>query len=319
MNKTVSVIIPVYKVEQYLPACIESVLGQSYPNLQIILVNDGSPDRCGEICDHYAQLDDRVTVIHKPNGGLSDARNTGLSVACGKFVFYLDSDDYLDKDAIAHLVEAQTSSNADIIIGNYYYTYSDYEQTASFGYSEPIVLNKYKALEALATGKIQNFAWGKLIRTEIATKHLFPIGKLFEDHYWAHLIISDANKVAFLPKPLVHYRQRKESISFTYTIDRLDILDGWQCRKDFFDRISPDLSELYLQFIAPLYTGLAWLVLTRMKKDRRRAFEQLRHFSESVHLADYANGDVKKKIQNLQKSNALYAVFAIIERFKRGN
>lgn len=112
----VSVVIPIYNVEKYLCECVDSVLRQTYTELEIILVDDGSPDKCGEICDEYAQIDGRITVIHKPNGGLSDARNAGMRIASGKYIYFIDSDDYILDDTIEKLVSSAEKSETDILI-----------------------------------------------------------------------------------------------------------------------------------------------------------------------------------------------------------
>lgn len=118
-NDLVSVIIPIYKVEDYLPRCIESVLCQTYSNLEIILVNDGSPDRCPQICQEYARKDSRIKVVNKENGGLSDARNAGMRVATGVFYYFLDSDDWIQEHLIASCVQAMHASNADMVVFNF--------------------------------------------------------------------------------------------------------------------------------------------------------------------------------------------------------
>ena len=129
-DAVVSVIVPVYNVQQYLPQCIESILAQTYQRLEIILVDDGSTDGSGKLCDEFAQRDRRIKVIHKPNGGLSDARNAGTAACSGEFVLYLDSDDYLNQNAVSALASIQTERRAETVTGNYYYTYPDHEDIA---------------------------------------------------------------------------------------------------------------------------------------------------------------------------------------------
>lgn len=314
---TVSVIIPIYNVEKYLKACVDSVIGQTYQNLQIILVDDGSTDSCSLICDEYAGNNPRIQVIHKENGGLSDARNAGLTVAAGEFVLYLDSDDYLVPTAIEALVEMQSKTNADIVLGNFFYTFPDYEYPAAAWHQSDMVLDNGQAMEVLVDGRIETFAWGKLIRKEIAVKHPFPKGKVFEDHFWTHYIFADAQKVALVAQPLVHYRQRDNSISFTFDLKRLDMLDGWMNRKEFLEARYPDLLEVSYKRYAERYVGLAWLVLTRMKGSRREAFGRLRAFNSEIHLQNYAEGTTKKLICALDRGDLVYAVFALWNRIMR--
>lgn len=313
----VSVIVPVYKVEKYLHQCIDSVLSQDYTDIEIILVDDGSPDQCGDICDFYAAQDERVKVIHKENGGLSSARNAALPSVCGDFVFYLDSDDYLSPHAISHLVGLQLKNNADIVIGNYYYTYSDHETPAEAAFANGSVLDNETAMFHLAIGEIQNFAWGKLIRSEIAVNHRFPEGRLFEDHYWAHLVFSDAKITASYSLPILHYRQRDDSISYSISLNRLDMLDGWLCRKEFFEKKYPDYLRPFMEkTVVPGFLSLCWLVLTRMKQDRKTAFHRLQAFSKAQNLNEYATGNKLHLIKCLGYSPVLYSIPAVIQKVK---
>lgn len=314
---TVSVIIPIYNVEKYLKACVDSVIGQTYQDLQIILVDDGATDSSGGICDEYAAKDKRITVVHKLNGGLSDARNAGLTVAAGAFVLYLDSDDYLVPTAIEALVEMQSKTNADIVLGNFFYTFPDHEYPAAAWHQSDMVLDNGQAMEALIDGRIETFAWGKLIRSEIAGKYPFPKGKVFEDHFWTHFVFAEAKTVALLAQPLVHYRQRDNSISFIFDMKRLDMLEGWVNRKEFLEQRYPDLLEICYKRYAERYVGLAWLVLTRMKGSRREAFGRLRSFNSAFPLQNYAEGTTKKLICALDRGNLVYAVFALWNRIMR--
>lgn len=314
-SRKVSIIIPIYKTEKYLPECVASVLNQTYGNLQIILVDDGSPDRCGDICDQYAETDRRIQVVHKENGGLSDARNAGLPLADGDFVFYLDADDYLEADAIALLMEEQAKTSADIVTANFFYTYPDHEDAACH-YRSEAVLSNYDAMKALVSGEIETFAWGKLLRAELAKKYPFPRGKQFEDHYWTHHVFGDAEKTAVLSQILVHYRQRSDSISFTYDLDRLDILGGWMDRKEYLQRHYPDLVEICMQQYAQRYVGIAWLVLTRMKTHRKEAFKRLRHFNFTMQLQLHVEGSTKVLISALDHGALQYSLSALWYRIK---
>ena len=129
MEKKVSVIIPVYNVEKYLKECIQSVLRQTYKNLEIILVDDGSKDNSGNICDEYAKRDERIKVIHKKNGGLSDARNAGIDICTGEYIAFLDSDDFIEEDMYEFLVKNLEKAKADISICQVYYVYKNAKQT----------------------------------------------------------------------------------------------------------------------------------------------------------------------------------------------
>ena len=318
MNKLVSVIIPVYNVERYLAQCVESVLAQTYRRLEIILVDDGSTDDSGMLCDALTQRDHRIRVIHKHNGGLSDARNAGTEACNGEFVIYLDSDDYLEQDAISALVRIQEESQAGVIIGNYYYTYSDHEDIAQPDTGTVEAYPRKEAIALLMQGKLQTFAWGKLIRADIAKRHLFPIGKLFEDHFWTHLVFQDCETVVYSSKPMVHYRQRGNSISFTFNLKRLDIIEGWRERIVFLQQEYPDMVEEYLHRCAGDTVSLAWLVLTRMRRNKKQGFWKLREFTEEYHLERHSEGSVKALLTSLRKGNLQYSGRALLNRFLEG-
>ena len=167
---TVSVIIPVYKVERYLDACVESVIGQTYTDLEILLVDDGSPDRCPEICDAWAEKDPRIHVIHRENGGLSAARNTGIKAASGEFLIFTDSDDRMEPDAVRRAVEAQRQYDADLVLYNL--TYVDEEnrplpQPDFSGFRDEVLCEDevWARYFALAETRIYYVvAWNKLYR-----------------------------------------------------------------------------------------------------------------------------------------------------------
>lgn len=317
-SSLISVIVPVYNVQQYLSQCVESILAQTYQRLEIILVDDGSTDGSGRLCDALAQRDKRVRVIHKPNGGLSDARNAGTEACNGEFVFYLDSDDYLEQDAIMALVSIQSQSQANVVIGNYSYTYADHEDIAQ---PDTGTIQKYtrkEAISLLMQGKLQTFAWGKLIRTDIAKRHPFPVGKLFEDHFWTHLVFQDCETAVYSSKPMVHYRQRENSISYTFNLKRLDIIEGWRERIVFLQQEYPDMVEEYLHRCAGDTVSLAWLVLTRMRKKKKQGFLKLREFIAEYQLEQYSEGKVKALLTSLRKGNVQYCGWALLNRLLGG-
>ncbi len=309
----VSIVIPIYNVEKYLEDCVNSVISQTYRDLQIILVDDGSTDSSGDICDVFAEKDERIQVIHKKNGGLSDARNEGTAASRGEFIFYLDSDDYLENNAVQVLLEYQNAHHADVVVGNYFYTYDDHEDVAANKETECQVLDKTDTIRQLMSGDIQTFAWGKLVRAEIAKQHEFPVGMLFEDHFWTHLVFQDSNVVACIPQPLVHYRQRQSSISYTFTEKRLDIIKGWEARILFLQEEYPELVEMYLERCAHDAVSLAWLILTKMKHNRH-GFELLQNFINKYDLAEHSSGHIKSFVRSIQRGRQFFAAKAVSYR-----
>lgn len=242
----VSIVIPIYNVESYLRQCIDSVMNQTHRNLDIILVDDGSTDSSGRIADEYAQADSRITVVHKMNGGLSDARNVGTSIAKGDYLFYLDSDDYIDPSAIERLLHVAKSGDCDIVQGSFYYLYSDhllFDKRYGTSGNNPSILTKNDAMKYLLDNiKIKNFAWGKLYKKSLVIKYEFPVGKYFEDSFWQFKIINECKNYGIVNDPITYYRQREGSISCDgVNIKILDLIDGNIERTKFIKHNYPDL------------------------------------------------------------------------------
>ena len=208
----ISIIIPVYKVEKYLEKCIKSVLSQTYKNLQIILVDDGSPDNCGNICDDYARVDNRIEVIHKANGGLSDARNVGLKAARGEYIGFVDSDDYVSNEMFENLYNTLISNDVDVSICNFYIVIDNKNiiKNADNGVK---IYNKLEILkEILLDKKIQSYAWNKLYKRELFKDIEYPVGKKYEDIGTTFYILEKCSKIAVSGSPEYYYITRGDSI-----------------------------------------------------------------------------------------------------------
>lgn len=207
----ISVIVPVYKVEPYLRKCLDSIVNQTYRNLEIILVDDGSPDNCGAICDEYAAKDQRVRVIHKANGGLSSARNAALEIATGDYVGFVDSDDWIETDMFEYLLAGMQLEKADVavcgVIEEYprHQNYRALEKKETFDREESMKL-------LLQGGMLQNRVWDKLWRRALFTAIRFPQGKNYEDLAIAHRLFDKARKLVCLPDAKYHYLLRGDSI-----------------------------------------------------------------------------------------------------------
>ncbi len=211
-GKIISVIVPIYNAEKYLEKCLDSIVGQSYRHLEIILVNDGSMDRSGNICDRYAAGDRRIKVIHRENGGLSAARNAGLDIATGEYLGFVDSDDWLEIDMYQFLLDDLLSVGADIAVCGFFHTFDDYEMPndKSFSYR---VLERTDALKLLLKDRVmQNYIWCKLYKQELFEGIRMPEGRIFEDAFTQHLIFEKARKVVMHNVPKYHYLQREDSI-----------------------------------------------------------------------------------------------------------
>ena len=217
MGELVSVIIPVYKVEDYIHRCVDSVLSQTYGNLEIILVDDGSPDRCGEICDEYAAKDKRVVSIHKKNGGLSDARNAGMEICKGEYITFLDSDDWVVPDYIERLYRLLKDTGSDVSACSFIKTST--EDTKPDSSPEEIrVFSNIEALDKIESNTdIQLYvqlvvAWGKLYKRSLFQGITYPVSKLHEDEFTTYKVIYRAERIALTSAQLLHYWQREDSI-----------------------------------------------------------------------------------------------------------
>jgi glycosyltransferase involved in cell wall biosynthesis len=208
----ISVIVPVYKVEKYLEKCIESVLKQTYTNLQIILVDDGSPDNCGKICDEYAKKDSRIEVIHKINGGLSDARNVGINRANGRYIGFVDSDDYIKEDMYEKLINLIKEYDADISICNLYDVIDgkEYVRNKDNGIHEYSRIDILK--EILLDKNIQSYAWNKLYKKELFDEIKYPIRKKYEDIGTTFYLFEKCNKIVVTSEPEYYYLKRADSL-----------------------------------------------------------------------------------------------------------
>ncbi|MEQ2525821.1 glycosyltransferase [Robertmurraya yapensis] len=272
MAPKVSVIVPIYKVEKYIHQCVKSIVNQTYPNLEIILVNDGSPDHCGKIAEQYAEQDNRVTVIHKENGGLSDARNAGTKYVTGEYTLFVDSDDWLALDMIEKLVNISLTYQADVVQSAFYYAFEQYLLFDHRYFSKtapPLILDNQSLMFELVTNeKVKNFAWGKLYKSRLIQDIPFKKGVLFEDVFWAHQVMQRVNTYVLLHEPYVYYRQRSDSIVATYTPRNLDILKGLIERHFFIEKHYKDLTNDSYKMIFKTSLQHYYLLLANWNKDR---------------------------------------------------
>ena len=227
-EELISIIIPVYKVENYLEKCVDSVINQTYKNLEIILIDDGSPDNSGAICDEYAKKDSRIKVIHKKNGGLSDARNAGLKVVTGKYIGFVDSDDYIEKDMFETMYKLAKMYQAEISI----VSYAEWKNGKILNDMNSGELNLYNKVEAikelLIDSKIQSYMWNKLFKNELFEDIEFPVGKNFEDIATTLKIFEKCNKIVRMETAKYNYIRRDDSIignrSYKTYNDYLDVI-----------------------------------------------------------------------------------------------
>lgn len=238
-----SVIIPIYNVERYLPQCFDSISPlTNHDDIQIILVNDGSTDNSSIIAQTFSIQHPNVQYYSKLNGGLSDARNYGTGFARGKYLFYLDSDDRIDSKKLLEAISYAEQNNFDWIQCGYGYDYENYilihDDTIN-----SCSLEKEEAMSELVKSHfVKDFAWGKIYKTEIIKDLKFPKGKYFEDSYWQYRVINNSDKLGLFPDIVTYYRCRPDSISGTFSIRNLDLIDGQRERLDFIIKNYSDIA-----------------------------------------------------------------------------
>lgn len=270
----ISVIVPIYKVEDYLDRCIESIVKQKYRNLEIILVDDGSPDQCGAICERWAAKDGRIKVIHKKNAGLAAARNTGIEESSGEYLCFIDSDDFLEPKMLEKLLKALIMEEAEVAACNFVYEYEDPEKKTEKKFPESYqihstrILNGREFMALMDQGKYAfcEIACNKLYKRELFAELRYPEGKIHEDEFVFHHLFYPCGRIVCIPTVGYHYFQRKGSITssgkhlYNYTEAFID-----RCR---YLTDSNDM-ELALVNEGRLLAGIKKLQHIKKRKERK--------------------------------------------------
>ena len=267
-EKKVSVIIPVYNVKEYVEKCVETVIKQTYSNLEIILVDDGATDGSGEICDKLACKDQRIEVIHKKNGGLSDARNAGLKVVTGEYYLFVDSDDWISVNMVKRLVDCAEKEDADIVSCGFFDVMKD-EIINIPDNLDVQNLNREEALKSILEGQIRDYAWNKIYKRQVFDGLSYPVGRNYEDMATTYKAFLKAQKVSVLSESLYYYIQREGSISNSenkYKIlknkydalishyERIEIISSDfpnlrnLCIRNFYDRVNSFMDYAFLSY-----------------------------------------------------------------------
>ena len=290
-NALVSIIIPVYNVEKYLDKSVRSAVEQTYERIEIILVDDGSQDNSGELCDLWKSRDNRVRVIHKENGGLSSARNAALDIADGEYFYFLDSDDYIDKNTIKILLEDAATTGAQIVEAPFMHVYEN-KKICRSTINELKVMSTAEAIRfdlAAEGGSVSSCS--KLFIHDIFETYRFAEGKLNEDHFSIVDILSKAKVIAIEPKPLYYYMHRKNSITTTsFSARSLDDLEAAQ--KNY--RL---ICDSYPQAIDVAEFRIDFSILKIIDK------MMLSETIENIDLLDRLLNDVKKNKKRILKSH----------------
>lgn len=240
----ISVIVPIYNVEKYLDKCVNSILNQTYKNLEIILVDDGSPDNCPKMCDEYAKLDKRIKVIHKENGGLSDARNYGIDLSNGEYLSFVDSDDYVAADYVETLYKTIKKDTSDLAICGHVVLYTNGKKinrytNENYNANSETILNKL-----LYDDGIDLSACSKLYRKDLFNMVRYPVGRLYEDAATTYKLIDLAEKISVNSLPIYYYIIRDDSISNNeFSNKKIDLITSTKEMTDYIRNKYPNLSD----------------------------------------------------------------------------
>lgn len=289
MEPLISIIVPAYKVEKYLGKCIESILNQIYKNLEIILVDDGSPDNCPQICDEYAKKDNRIIAIHQKNGGLSNARNSALNIARGEYIGFVDSDDYIAKDMYETLYKGIIENDAQMAICDFYHI-NELGEVVQDAIEPEIkekikILNQKEAMKEILWDKsIRGYVWTKLYKKECFDELRFPDGKNYEDVAISIKSFEKVNKIVYLNKKKYYYLQRGDSIDNNKT--EKNVNDAMEIAYDRYKYVKenyPDLRE---------YNVYAFIV---------RVLSTYRHIKRMQYLHLYDREDYLEMVKELKE------------------
>ena len=298
MKDLITVIVPVYNVEKFINRCITSIINQSYKNLEIILVDDGSTDNCGKICDDYAKKDNRIKVIHKENGGISDARNTGVSVAKGKYVTFIDSDDYVKYDYIEFLYNLIIKNKVKVSICSHTVLYNTglkiEKETEEFS----VLDAKTVVRRILYDDGIDTSVWAKMYETTLFNNIKYPKGKLFEDAAITCRILSICEKIAIGSKSKYFYMIRSDSITNeNFNVKKMDLITSTKEMGEYIIKKYPDLQQAVERRI--MYAYLSTLSQLANSKEK--------HLKEQKEMMEYITKNRKKvlKDKNIPKRDRM--------------
>lgn len=323
----VSIIIPVYNVENYLREAVESIINQTYNNLEIFLVDDGSKDNSGKICDEYLDVDKRIKVIHKKNGGLSSARNVAMDVMNGEYVFFHDSDDIVAKDIIEAYVKLCDENDADIVMGTTFEFIGELKKYPSVTIREISCYPKMEALKMMfMDDKLHHCAAGPLFKASLWENIRFPIGKLYEDHATVFYVVEKASKVVFCDDLRCYYRIRPDSITNCAVrqkdMELLDINDEVALRMSkSYPELKPYTIRMTMEIYLKMYSRILYVGWNAFDKEQARIIKFIKEYGDEFISSGLASKKdvVKVKAAKSGKSVfcSLYIISDFVKRLKR--
>lgn len=280
MQELISVIVPIYKVEKYLEFCIDSILKQTYKNLEIILVDDGSPDNCPEICDLYAKKDSRIKVIHRKNGGLSAARNSGIDIATGQYIGFVDSDDYIHPQMYEILMKHIKEKSAKLAVCGVLDVFDMKQKSIEVASEQLRELNSIEAMKEIYRGYSTDMvvAWNKLYKKEIFDKIRYQEGKVHEDEFMIHKVLNRVDKIVCTDRKLYYYQRGNASIMRTdgYSLMRLQGIEAVEDRIALWEEKADKelLTMLYASYLDGMI--ISYFLVKKYFKEKKEIYKELR-------------------------------------------
>lgn len=318
-NPLITVIVPVYKTEQYLTRCVESIRDQTYTNLEIILVDDGSPDRCGEMCDAFAEADQRIKVIHKENGGQASARNCALDIMKGEYVGFVDSDDWVQLDMYEKLMTMIQKHNCEIACGGMEFTddngHISYLNEQVQDYQVMDVQTAYKELGISI--RITDCMCDKLFHSSVFDQLRFAEGMIYEDFDLIHRCIAQAKSVAYTAEPFYCYYMSQDSTTrSTFKVKQFDFAKAGKNRLDFYVEHSPQNYKYALSRYLTVSLDILWRSHTdhSCKKERSRFIRELKKYIKDCPEVPMTR-NTRIKLWALQLGFPVYVAFMSCVRF----
>ena len=322
-NVLITVVVPIYKVETYLKKCIESIRSQTYTYLEILLVDDGSPDNCPKICDEYAQIDERIQVIHKENGGLSSARNAGIDRAAGDYISFVDSDDYIEANMIELLYEGIVKHQCEIAICNHYVEKGDQLLMELPPVDKEWVYTSQEATKLLLEDTvIKSYAWDKLYKAELFQTVRYPNGRNYEDIGTTYLLFDQANRICQLQGYEYYYQMREDSISNNNSTQKWhincgEIITSMLERYEYFaQKEEKEFQELVLAKLIPYmitYLKLGYQLRCYESMDTYKQF--LKEHRKEIETNSYLLQKDKKISQILTASSGICNLYVKVSDY----
>lgn len=304
----ISIIVPIYKVEKYIKQCVSSILAQTYKDIEVILVDDGSPDNCPAICDEFAKSDKRVKVIHKENGGLMSARQAGLRAASGEYVGFVDGDDWIESDMYENFAKVIEQYNPDMALCEFYFSYQDRDETSSQNLSKEFY-NKSQMTEEiyptmLFKDRFYNFGinpccWSKVFKKQLLENNLYKVTpkiKIGEDAAFTYPCLLEAKSLAYVDKKLYHYRINPKSMTKSYDPNyESTILIPYNILKDTFAGQSDHFQNQLDYYLLYLSNGV---LRNEASKSNKKSFSQIKKTLREF----ISNSDISAASKRVDKS-----------------